>query len=71
LNAVRDRLRILRVILTERRYRVPYAADPAQAPEIVGDHWEPSNVSDVDAHRVPVRQLDPEVVASQRDTGAA
>ncbi len=71
LNAVRDGLRILRVILTERIRRAPYAADPAQAPETVEGHWEPADVSDVDPHRAPVGQLDADVVEDERDAGAA
>jgi hypothetical protein len=71
LNAVRDGLRILRVILTELRTGVPYAADPAQAPEAADGHWEPADVSDVDPHRAPVGQLDPEALADGRDSEVA
>jgi glycosyltransferase involved in cell wall biosynthesis len=71
LNAVRDGMRILRVILTERLQRAPYAADPAQAPETADGRWEPADVADIHPHRTPVGQLDPEVVAEERDSGAA
>jgi glycosyltransferase involved in cell wall biosynthesis len=71
LNSVRDGLRILRVIVTERTHRVPYAADPTHAPEAVAGRWEPADVSNIDPHRAPLGQLDAEVVAHERDSGEA
>ncbi len=50
LNAVRDGLRILRVMLTELRHRPPFAATPADAPEEPAGKWQPSAVEDPD-HR--------------------
>ena len=60
LNAVRDGLRILRVIGTEMRRRPPFAAQPADAPESPSAEWRPTTVPDADTHEVPVGQVPPE-----------
>ncbi|MGY1698688.1 glycosyltransferase family 2 protein [Geodermatophilus sp. SYSU D00766] len=60
LNAVRDGLRILRVILTELRHRPPFAASPADAPGEPTDRWRPSAVEDAHTTEVPVGQAPPQ-----------
>ena len=57
LHAVRDGLRILRVIGTEYR-RVPtFSADPAETPVGQPD-WAPEDAVDVDVHGTPAGVLD-------------
>jgi len=72
LNPVRDGLRILRVIATERVKKPAFAAEPASAPESPGTEWEPTRVTNADTHAAPVGQLDLEDPhAALRDSGAA
>ena len=67
LNAVRDGLRILRVIATELRHRPPFAATPADAPEKPSGEWHPNTVEDAHTSEVPVGQTPPRA----EDAGAA
>lgn len=57
LHAVRDGLRILRVIVSEYR-RVPvFSSDPASTPAGLPD-WAPEDAREVDAHATPAGRLD-------------
>jgi glycosyltransferase involved in cell wall biosynthesis len=59
LNAVRDGLRILRVIATEYARTPVYSADPAT--QLAGDAaWQPEGVVDPDLHGAPMGQREPE-----------
>ncbi len=59
LHAVRDGLRILRVIGTELRRKPVYSADPAATTADQPD-WEPHDVAHLDPHGTPLGQLDEE-----------
>ena len=59
LHAVRDGLRILRVIVTERRRQPEFSADPAATPGTAPD-WAPHDATDVDGHATPAGLLDEE-----------
>ena len=75
LNAVRDGLRILRVIVTERFRPPPFPAQAADVPEKPQESPEPSGVADADAHQAPAGQLDvdgargPSIGPEQPDPG--
>ncbi len=71
LNAVRDGLRILRVIATEYRNPPPYQAQPAQAPEEPRGRWTPTGVADADTRAVPVGQLEVDDREDEERSGAA
>jgi glycosyltransferase involved in cell wall biosynthesis len=61
LNAVRDGLRILRVIATEYLKAPPFTAEPADAPEKQDGEWVPNRVANPDTHTAPVGQLNVDV----------
>jgi hypothetical protein len=69
LNAVRDGLRILRVIGTEYVRTPVFSADPATQP--AGEPaWEPEGVKDPDLHGAPIGQREPEEgTAAHRQVG--